>query len=91
MLILKKAPEGITPCSLCVYSKLDIACLSVNCGDLDEYLYPEDLVVIQKAEYDSLFNDMLKLRSLENAGVDNWEGYDFAMKHYRERKEFDNE
>jgi hypothetical protein len=29
--------------------------------------------------YKSLLRDRDKLRALENAGVDNWEGYDEAM------------
>lgn len=36
-------------------------------------------VTITKKEYDELNADQRKLNALENAGVDNWDGYDFAM------------
>lgn len=38
----------------------------------------EEMVTITKKEYDSLIEDSLWLLALENAGVDNWQGYDFA-------------
>jgi hypothetical protein len=34
---------------------------------------------ISQDEYESLLKDRDKLRALEGAGVDNWEGYDIAM------------
>lgn len=40
------------------------------------------MVEITAAEYTDLVNDSNKLRCLENAGVDNWEGYDFAMEEF---------
>lgn len=36
------------------------------------------MVTITKKEYDSLKEDSKWLLCLEGAGVDNWEGYDFA-------------
>lgn len=39
----------------------------------------EETVTITKNEYESLLEDAKKLRALEAAGVDNWEGYDIAM------------
>jgi len=36
-------------------------------------------VTITKKEYEDLVDSQTKLRALENAGVDNWEGYDYAM------------
>lgn len=36
-------------------------------------------VTIPRGEYESLLHDRRKLTALENAGVDNWDGYDFAM------------
>lgn len=47
----------------------------------------EETVTISKKEYDSLQEDMLKLRCLENAGVDNWDGYDFAMEEFWGKEE----
>lgn len=38
----------------------------------------EKTVTISKEEYESLKEDARWLQCLENAGVDNWEGYDFA-------------
>ena len=38
----------------------------------------EKMVTIPAAEYKSLLEDAAWLRALENAGVDNWEGYDYA-------------
>jgi hypothetical protein len=38
----------------------------------------EETVTISKKEYESLLEDSKKLTALENAGVDNWEGYDYA-------------
>lgn len=40
-------------------------------------------IVITKKEHESLLDDANKLQSLECAGVDNWSGYDDAMKIYR--------
>lgn len=42
----------------------------------------EETITIPKTEYDSLKDDSFKLTCLENAGVDNWDGYDFAMEEY---------
>jgi len=36
-------------------------------------------VMITREEYDSLLHDSKVLQALKNAGVDNWEGYEFAM------------
>jgi hypothetical protein len=41
-------------------------------------------ITISKAEYESLLEDSKKLTALKNAGVDNWEGYDYAMELMRE-------
>lgn len=37
-----------------------------------------ETVTISKKEYESLLEDRKWLQALENAGVDNWEGYDYA-------------
>lgn len=36
-------------------------------------------VTISREEYETLQHDSKVLEALFNAGVDNWEGYDFAM------------
>jgi len=38
----------------------------------------ESTVTITLSEYNELIEDQNFLRALEAAGVDNWEGYDFA-------------
>ena len=46
---------------------------------------PEQLelfVTIPKKEYDSLKEDSKWLSALEDAGVDNWSGWDFARELY---------
>ena len=41
-----------------------------------------DYITISKKEYDYLLDCGKKLLALEAAGVDNWQGYDFAMELY---------
>ena len=38
-----------------------------------------ETVTISKKEYDELVEDQKMLQALEGAGVDNWEGYNYAM------------
>ena len=38
-----------------------------------------ELVEITKEEYSKLLEDQRWLQALESAGVDNWEGYDWAV------------
>lgn len=47
---------------------------------MHEIIKSEDAekVVISKKEYESLLEDSKWVSALENAGVDNWEGIDFA-------------
>ena len=49
--------------------------------EYDDYEEDEDdhLVTIREADYEELERRSKKLRFLEEAGVDNWEGYDNAM------------
>ena len=44
----------------------------------------EETVTITKKEYDSLKDDSFLLQCLQNAGVNNWGGYDFAMEEYNQ-------
>lgn len=39
----------------------------------------ETLITIAKSEYESLLEERRFLNALREAGVDNWEGYSFAM------------
>jgi hypothetical protein len=39
----------------------------------------EETITITKQEYDQLVEDQQFLHALQNAGVDNWEGYDYAL------------
>lgn len=43
----------------------------------------EETVTISAKEYDMLLQRDFKLNCLEGAGVDNWEGYDYAMEEYQ--------
>jgi hypothetical protein len=43
----------------------------------------EASVTITTEEYESLLADSRMLVALQNAGVDNWEGYEFAMEDIR--------
>lgn len=47
----------------------------------------EQTINITKEEYDNLIQDSLILRALEDSGVDNWEGYEEAMKLMKEWEE----
>lgn len=39
----------------------------------------EPMVQITKVEYNNLVKDQKWLRCLEGAGVDNWDGWDYAV------------
>ena len=43
-----------------------------------------DMVEIPRDEYERLLKSEAKLSALECAGVDNWEGYGYAMTEYYE-------
>jgi len=47
----------------------------------------EDTITISKKEYESLLEDSNWLNALENAGVDNWDGYSFAQELLEEDQE----
>lgn len=42
-------------------------------------------VTISQAEYDELLKDQAFLECLQGTGVDNWDGYDFALESYQEQ------
>ena len=39
----------------------------------------EETITISKKEYEQLQKDQWFLQCLQGAGVDNWEGYDYAI------------
>jgi hypothetical protein len=49
----------------------------------------EEIITITKKEYDSLREDSDFLGALISAGVDNWEGYDYALRLIGELEEED--
>lgn len=49
----------------------------------------EETVTISKKEYESLKEDALWLRYLKRAGVDNWQGIDYAYDLKREMEQED--
>ena len=48
----------------------------------------DETVVISRKLYVELMHDQNMLRALENAGVDNWEGYDEALSMYEEDSQY---
>lgn len=51
----------------------------------------EEMIEITLKEYNSLVEDSIMLEALQCAGVDNWQGYDFAMETFREMNEEEDE
>jgi hypothetical protein len=47
----------------------------------------EETVTISKKEYESLLEDQWFLQCLQRAGVDNWNGYDYAVELSQEEAE----
>lgn len=47
----------------------------------------DETITITKKEYDGLKEDEAKLQALEDEGVDNWSGYDYAMQALREPRD----
>lgn len=47
----------------------------------------EETITITKKEYEALLDASWKLQALDSAGVDNWDGYDYAMEIYRSEGE----
>lgn len=41
-------------------------------------------ITISREEYEELQEDSLFLTCLQNAGVDNWEGYEYAVEEFQE-------
>lgn len=54
-----------------------------NCGDECN----KDNVTISRYEYQTLIKANCLLGALQLFGVDNWEGYDLAMRNYRQQLE----
>jgi hypothetical protein len=46
----------------------------------------KEMISITKEEYDELLENSAWLLALEDAGVDNWSGFDYAGELYREQK-----
>jgi hypothetical protein len=44
----------------------------------------ESMVTISKKEYDQLVDDSFFLNCLRNAGVDNWDGFEFTLDEFLE-------
>lgn len=47
----------------------------------------EETVTISKKEYYSLMRDSFRYHTLESYGVNNWSGYEYAQKEWREEEE----
>lgn len=48
---------------------------------------PTQMITITVSQYEQLLKDQLWLQCLEEAGVDNWQGYDIAREIFREYNE----
>lgn len=48
---------------------------------------PAQMVTITEKEYDDLLDDSIFLEALRSAGVDNWDGYGFALEALEEEEE----
>jgi len=46
-----------------------------------------ETVTISKEEYDQLVEDRIWLECLQAAGVDNWNGYDYAIELFNKEQE----
>jgi hypothetical protein len=44
--------------------------------------FDTDIVTISRREYESLLDDARWRECVEDAGVDNWSGYEYAMAEY---------
>lgn len=42
----------------------------------------QENILVPKGEYENLVEDQKRLRALEAAGVDNWEGYEIAFEDF---------
>ena len=67
----------------CVRELFDKGAVTVRIGDDRAGSEPEAVepehVMVTKTRYEELLAVEAKLTALEAAGVDNWDGYDFAM------------
>ena len=42
----------------------------------------EEIISITREEFEKLVRDSMLLNCLKNAGVDDWDGYDFAIEEF---------
>lgn len=47
----------------------------------------DKMVTISEEEYDKLREDQFRLECLQDAGVDNWDGYAIALEYFNANKE----
>ena len=47
----------------------------------------DETITITKKEYEELLDSEWMLNCLESAGVDNWNGYEYAIKEYNNGRE----
>lgn len=46
----------------------------------------EETITVPKSQYEELVDDSNFLTCLRGAGVDNWDGYDFAIEEFQSMK-----
>ena len=57
------------------------SCLYCN-GPYEKEVLMADTMMVSMDQYNELVADQKWLRALEAAGVDNWDGYDYALELY---------
>lgn len=67
-------------------SEHPVGCAITAIKKIENLVNLDNVVCIDKAVYNELQNRELKLIALDHCGVDNWEGFDFAMEYLDELK-----
>lgn len=73
---------------------LSLYCEKEMTNVVDALLQPtfaldESTICITKQEYEEMQDEILFLECLRSAGVDNWDGYDYAIDEYHQSREED--
>lgn len=61
-----------------------LSCTTLCIGTRDMMTDKDEMILVSKKVYGELFDDSMFLDCLLNAGVDNWDGYEYAKKAYQE-------
>ena len=80
---------GLDECEICWEDKMfEAEGNAMGCGGNCTCKKPaDDMVSITKAKYDSLIEDAQLLECLRAEGVDNWDGWDYAIRRFNGEEE----